>query len=73
MTLVRTTIYSSTKDSWAETDKIPISERCIDVRIDSHCRVRLQSRFTRHTSFQYEICFHQMQEKCDDPCPLQAV
>ena len=38
-----------TVDSLVETDRKPISKRCNDVRIDSNCRVLLQSRFTRHT------------------------
>ena len=66
-----------TQDSWADTDRIPISKRGNNVRIDSACRVLpkvlLQSRFTRHTFSQHEIWFYQIQWKCNGPSPLQAV
>ena len=45
-------------------------KRCYDVRIDSACRVLLQSRFTKHTFSQYEIWLDEMQWKCDGPFPL---
>ena len=44
-----------TQDSWAETDRIPISKRCNDVWIDSAGKVLGQWRFTRHTIPQHEI------------------
>ena len=56
-----------------ETERIPIFKRCNDVRIDSACRVLLQSRFTRHTFSQHEIWLDQIVRKCDGQSPLQAV
>ena len=38
-----------TQDSLNEIDRIQISKRCNYVRINSACRVLLQSRFSRHT------------------------
>ena len=37
------------QDPWAETDRIPISKRRNEVRIDSACIVLLQSRFAMQT------------------------
>ena len=59
-----------TQDSWAETDRIPISKRCKYLRIDSAWRVLLQSRFTRHTFPQNKIWLNQIQWKCNGPSPL---
>ena len=59
-------------DSWAEPDRIPISKRCNGARIDSACRVLLQSHFTRHTFSQREIWLYQIQWKCDGPSHLRA-
>ena len=75
ISLIKFDVVSSqqTQNSWAETVKIPISKRCNDVRIDSAFRVQLQSRFIRHTFFQHEIWWEQIQWKCDGPSPLQAV
>ena len=54
-------------------DSIPISKRCNYVRIDSACRVLLQSRFNKHTFPQHEIWLDQIQWKCNGASPLQAV
>ena len=62
-----------TQDSWAESDRIPISKRCNNVRNDSASRVLLQSRFTRHTFPQHEIWSDQIQWKWNGPSPFQAV
>ena len=50
-----TTLSQQTQNSHAKTDRIPISKRCNDVRIDSAFMVLLQISFTRHTFSQHEI------------------
>ena len=70
---VVTNVSHQTQDSWAETDIIPIFNRCNDVWIDSGCRVLLKSRCTRHTFPQHEIWLDQIPWKCNGPSPLQAV
>ena len=65
-------LTQKTQDSWGETDIIPISKLCYEVRIDPACRV-LQSRFARHTYPQHEIWLGQLPGKCNGSSPHQAV
>ena len=74
MCLVALDAYTQqTQDSCTETVRIPIYKSCVDVRIDSACRILLQSRFTRYTFSQHEIRLDQIQWKCDGPSHLRAV
>ena len=65
--------YAANTGLMAETDRVPISKRYNDVRIDSACWEQLQSRFTRRTYSQREIWLGQIEWKCDGPSALQAV
>ena len=61
-----------TQSLWGR-NRIPISKRSKDFRIDSAFRVLLQSRFTRLMFSQHEIWLDKIQWKFDGPSPIQGV